>query len=87
MDNVAAEKDKLVNEGYTVIGQTEYTGKYPEAVELTAQAKRVHANHVVYSCVYIPPQPGSWNFSFGNWGGQGGTGGGANSVKIVFLGK
>ncbi|HKQ36712.1 MAG TPA: hypothetical protein VJ063_01465, partial [Verrucomicrobiae bacterium] len=69
VENLPAERDKLLNEGYILIGTTEYGGKYPEAVELKAQAKRVGANKVIYSTVYIPPVPGSWSFSFGRWGG------------------
>lgn len=87
VDDVRTERERLVSEGYTVIGSTEYGGKYPEAVELKAQAKRVGANRVIYSTVYIPPQPGSWSFSFGRFGGGGGTAGGGYEVAIVFLGK
>ena len=46
VDNLQAEKERLLKEGCTLIRSTDYTGKYSEAVELTAQAKRVHANHV-----------------------------------------
>lgn len=87
VEDIKSETNKLISDGYTVIGRTDYLGKFPEAVELRAQAKRVHANRVIYSTVYHPPQPGSFNFSFGSWGGQGGSGGGAHDVKIVFLGK
>lgn len=87
VEDVAAERDKLVKEGYTVIGTTQYMGKNPEAAELSAQAKRAGANHVIYSARYIPPQPGTWNFSIGRWGGSAGTAGGGNDVTIVFMGR
>jgi hypothetical protein len=87
VDDVKSEAEKLVDEGYTVIGRTDYRGKYPEAVELRAQAKRVGANHVVYSALWIPAPPGSWSFSFNRGFGSGGTGGGQNEVSIVFLGR
>lgn len=91
--DITNEVARLMVEGYTLIGQTDYTGKHPEAVELTAQARRAGANHVVYSSRYVPPtpdQPGSWHFSFGRGFGSGGTGsgeGGFNDVHIAFLGK
>src|SRR5437868_6961858 len=59
VEDVRAEKEKLIREGYTFIGTSDYSGKYPEAVELRAQAKRAHANHVIYSVKGIPSPPGS----------------------------
>lgn len=76
-----------IRAGYTVIGKTVYGGKYPEAVELKAQAKRVGANKVVYSTKFVPAAPGSWSFSFGRGFGGGGTETGSSDVYIVFLGK
>jgi hypothetical protein len=87
VDNVVDEQKKCLADGYTVIGSTAYMGKYPEAVELNAQAKRVHANHVIYSAKRIPAPPGSWHFSMGGWGGGGGTDNDSCEVKIVFLGR
>lgn len=87
VDDVAVEKEKLIAKGYTVVGSTDYSGKHPEAVELKAQAKRVGANHVIYSSRFVPAPPGSWSFGFSRFGGWGGTGGGYNDVHIVFLGK
>ena len=87
VDDVRAEKEKALGEGYTLIGSTDYSGKYPEASELQAQARRVHANHVIYSIRGVPAPPGSWHFSFGRGFGSGGTDGGYNEVHIVFLGK
>ena len=83
--DVAVEKAKCLAEGYTLIGSTDYTGKYPEASELRAQARRAYANHVIYSVKDVSA-PGSWHFSFGGQFGSGGTGG-DNEVHIVFLGK
>jgi hypothetical protein len=87
VDEVQSEKEKLVRDGYKVVGTTDYRGKSPEAVELRAQAKRAGANHVIYSATWIPAPPGSWSFSFGRGFGSGGTGGGHHEVRIVFLGK
>jgi len=87
VDNVKEAETNAVADGYTVIGRTIYGGKLPEAVELKAQARRVHANKVIYSVHYNPPQPGSWHFGFGSMGGGGGTDSGAYGVRIVFLGK
>src|SRR6185369_17742001 len=56
VDDLQAEKEKCLREGYTLIGSTDYTGKHPVAVELSTQANRVHANHVIYSSRYIPPK-------------------------------
>jgi hypothetical protein len=85
VEDVQAQKEKNLKDGYTLIGTSDYTGKYPEASELKAQARRAHANHVIYSVKDVS-KPGSWHFSFGNWGGGGGTGG-ANETHIVFMGK
>ena len=74
-------------DGYAIIGQTIYSGKYPETVELQAQARRVHANHIVYASKLIPAQPGSWHFGFSSWGGGGGTDSGRADNRIVFMGK
>lgn len=87
VENISAEKERLVRDGYAVIGNTSYGGKYPEAIELKAQAKRVGANRVIYQCDYIPPTPGAWNFRFGSWGGFGSSDNGGYSVVIIFLGK
>lgn len=76
-----------IRSGYKVIGKTAYGGKYPKAVELEAQAKRVGANKVVYSTKFVPAAPGSWSFSFGRGFGGGGTETGSSDVYIVFLGK
>jgi len=83
--DVATEKDKCIREGYTVIGTADYGGDQPEAKELKAQARRVHANHVVYSVKGTTE--GGWHFRFGGGFGGGGTGSGYNQVHIVFLGK
>jgi len=85
VDDVQAQKEKDLKDGYILIGTSDYTGKYPEAAELKAQARRAHANHVIYSVKDVS-KPGSWHFSFGNWGGGGGTGG-ANETHIIFMGK
>lgn len=87
VEDIGRERSRLVSEGYTVIGSTVYAGKHPEAVELKAQAKRVGANHVVYSSDFQANPPGSWNFRFGQGFGAGGSGGGFHNVQIVFLGK
>ena len=85
VDSVAAERASRERAGYTVLGTTDYGGKYPEAVELKAQARRVGASHVIYSADWVPAPPGSWSFGFGRFGGGGGSGGGHNDVHIVFL--
>jgi hypothetical protein len=93
VDDLAAEKARLLREGYTLVGSTDYGGKHPEAVELKAQAKRAGANYVAYSSTYIPPakgEPGSWHFRFGQGFGSGGTGSGGSGfhdVHILFFGK
>ncbi len=87
VDDSKAESEKCVKEGYTLVGRTDYVGKYPEAAELRAQAKRAGANHVVYSTKFIPAAPGSWSFRFGRGFGSGGTDGGQSEVHIAFLGK
>jgi hypothetical protein len=85
VDDVQPEKQKCLADGYTLIGTSDYNGKYPEACELRAQARRCHANHIIYSVKDVSA-PGSWHFSVGSWGGSGGTGG-ANETHIVFMGK
>lgn len=79
--------DAAKNDGYEIIGQTIYSGKYAETKELMAQAKRVHANHIVFSAALIPSQPGQWHFGFNRFGGGGGTDGGSTDNHIVFMGK
>jgi hypothetical protein len=85
VDDVQAEREKSVTAGWMVIGTSDYTGKYPEASELRAQARRAHANHVVYSVKDVS-KTGSWRFRFGSWGGAGGTSDN-NQVHIIFMGK
>lgn len=85
VDDVQVEKQKGLADGYTLIGTSDYTGKYPEASELKAQAHRAHANHVIYSVKDVS-KPGSWHFRFGSWGGSGGTSD-ENEVHILFMGK
>jgi hypothetical protein len=87
VDDVQPEKQRHVAEGYTFIGETRYAGDAPKANELKAQAKRVHANLVIYSVHGTPAPEGSWHFSFGGGFGSGGTGSGYNQVDIVFMGK
>lgn len=87
VDHLNAEIEKCHNEGYELIGSTRYSGSYPKTVELIAQAKRVGANHIVYHSGYMAPEPGSWHFSIGSWGGGGGTDGGKSDNYIVFMGK
>ena len=87
VDDVSIEKEKLLSQGYALVGSTDYGGKYPESKELTAQAKRAGANHVIYSTKFVPNPPGSWHFSFGQGFGSGGTGGGGYEVHILFFGK
>ena len=87
--DVTLEKAKCLGEGYTLIGISDYSGKYPEASELKAQARRCHANHVIYSVKDVS-KPGEWHFRFGGWGtpgASGGSGGGDNEVHIVFMGR
>lgn len=87
VDGIEAEKKNLLIRGYSVIGTTLYSGKHPEAVELRAQAKRVGANHVIYSSRLLPDTPGSWQFSMNRFGAWGGSGMGRSDVHIVFLGN
>lgn len=81
------DADRLVAQGYQMIGTAAWTGPYVEAKELQAQAKRVGANHIVYGAKYVPPQPGSWSFGFNQWGGGGGSSGGMTDMLVIFLGK
>lgn len=85
VDNVQVEKQKCLTAGYVLIGTSDYTGKYPEASELKAQAYRVDANHVIYSVKDVS-KPDSWHFRFGSWGGSGGTSD-DNEVHIIFMGR
>lgn len=85
VEDVQTEKQKCLVDGFTLIGTSDYTGKYPEASELRAQAHRVHANHVVYSVKDVS-KPGNWHFRFGSWGGSGGSSD-DNEVHILFMGK
>lgn len=86
VENVNSEKQFLLARGYRVIGTTDYSGEHPRAVELRAQAKRVGANHVIYSSRFFPAPAGSWSFGFNRFGGWGGSSGGRSDVHIVFLG-
>jgi hypothetical protein len=87
VDDVKAEKEKCIRDGYTFIGSTSYVGKQPERVELIAQAKRVRANHVIYAMSSVPSAPGSWHFGFNRYGGGGGSDGEQCNARIVFLGR
>ena len=81
------EVERLVTQGYTIIGTAAWTGEYAKADELQAQARRVGANHVVYGARFVPAPPGSFNFRFGQGWGAGGGGGGMTDMYVVFLGK
>lgn len=87
VDDLEQAKAKFLLKGGEVIGASNYNGKFPELSELRAQARRSHANYVIYTCDYIPPQPGSWHFSMNSWGAAGGTDGGGYVVHILFLGR
>jgi hypothetical protein len=87
VDDVKSETQTLTDSGYVLIGTADYGGDQPKRVELEAQAKRVHANHVIYSLRGVPGQPGSWSFSFGRGFGSGGTDTGHYDVHVVFLGR
>jgi hypothetical protein len=87
VEDVEADKGKLVSEGYTQIGVSDYYGRYPEAIELRAQARRAGANKVIYSCRHMAAPPGAWEFSFNRFGGGGGTVSGQFHVRIYYLGK
>lgn len=87
VQSVPAEKEAWTKEGYVLIGTADYVGKSPKAAELSSQAKRIHANHVVYSSERIPAAAGSWNFSFSRWGGGGGSPEDSFKVSAVFLGR
>lgn len=82
-----ADKAGLLSSGYTLIGTTDYYGKYPEAAELKAQAGRVGANYVLYGCERIESNSQAWKMSFGSWGGRGGSVGDQFKVRIAFFGK
>jgi hypothetical protein len=80
-----AEAEKLVQQGYTIIGTSVYQGKLAESKEMIAQAKRVGANHVVYGAKFVPAPPGSWSFRLGGFGPGGGSSAGSSDMYIVFL--
>jgi hypothetical protein len=82
VDDLEAAQKKCVAEGYLVIGTSVYTGDRPKASELKAQARRVHATHVVYAM----QEAGFGNMQM-HAGFLGGSIGSAYSVGIVFLGK
>lgn len=87
VEKVSTEKDKCLSEGYTLIGTSDYMGKYPEGVELRAQARRVHANYVIYSCERSKGQA-QFRFNIGPiapWAGD--RLADQFDVRIVFLGK
>jgi hypothetical protein len=87
VEDLAAEQAKCTREGYAVIGSTKYTGKPPKSNELSAQARRVHANHVIYSVKEAPLPPVTWHFTMGGWSVGGGSEADQCRVQIVFLGK
>lgn len=85
VENLESVKQKCINDGFTLIGTSFYSGQIPKSVEIQAQAHRVGANHVIYS-MRSNPNDGSWSFSFNQFGGSGGTGRGV-SVAILYFGK
>src|SRR6266446_252128 len=58
VQNADTETKRSLSEGYTLIGTSDYRGKYPETCELRAQAERCHANRVVCSCQHAEGQEG-----------------------------
>lgn len=80
------ETEMSVRAGYTVLGKSDYIGKYPEACELQAQARRVHANRVIYGVERVTATPG-WHFRYNAYGGAGGSNSDQWEVHIVFLRK
>lgn len=86
-ETFSEDKEKLLAAGYSIIGTTDYYGKYPDAAELKAQAGRVGANYILYACERIESNSQAWRMSFGSWGGRGGSVGDQYKVRIAFLGK
>jgi hypothetical protein len=82
VDDLAKAEKRCVDEGYTVIGTSVYSGDQPKTADLMAQAKRVHATHVIYSLQSAGP--GNMQMHVGFMGGSIGE---AYGVGIVFLGK
>ena len=65
-EDMGRDVRRYVDEGYTLIGTSDYNGKYPEMVELTAQAKKVGASVVVFNGRYIGTVTGVSSFSLPN---------------------
>ncbi len=55
-----------MRDGYRLFGTSDYRGKYPEMVELTAQARRVKAGIVIFTTGYIDTISGVRSFSLPN---------------------
>lgn len=82
VDDLELAQKRYVADGYRVIGTSAYGGDQPKAIELKAQARRVHASKVIYHL--NAPTGSTWKFQVGMWGG---SGGGGYGVYIVYLGK
>lgn len=82
VDDLPAAEKRCVDGGYMVIGTSAYSGDQPTAAQLKAQAKRVHATHVIYSLQQAGPE--NMQMHVGLFGGSIGS---AYGVGIIFLGK
>src|SRR5436305_10717444 len=72
VDDIEAAKSRYLSDSCILLGTSNYTGDQPKANELKAQARRAHANRVVYSLKDVS-RPGSWHFNFGGFGSGGGS--------------
>jgi hypothetical protein len=77
-----AAAKRCTDGGYMVIGASQYEGDQPTSEELMAQAKRVHASHVIYTL-----QPGAFGNMQMHVGVFGGSVGNSYAVNVIFLGK
>jgi hypothetical protein len=86
VDDINVEKEKRLKDGYVLIGHSDYRGQYPEASELRAQAKRAHANYVLWSCQRAEGQA-AFRFSFRRAPWERDPLSEDFNVRIAFLGK
>ena len=65
-DDMRSDVRRYLDDGYVLVGTSDYNGSYPKMSEMTAQAKRVGASVVVFNSKYIGTVSGVSSFSLPN---------------------
>lgn len=85
VEDLRASAAQAEQGGAVLIGRSDYTGKYPEPVEIQKRARIARANLVLYSVRALNIEPG-FKIGWGKAGGYGASDGPQHEVHILFYG-